>query len=59
MATLIDDQRVPVKAAVFRVKEEFGAKGNGRTKLMDALKHERELRELAELVDKAGKPSPE
>jgi hypothetical protein len=55
MATLVDDERVPVAEAVFRVQKKFGARGNSRTKLMDALKHERELRQLAEFVDKAGK----
>jgi len=58
MATLVDDEDMSVKAAVAQVQNEFGAKGNSRAKLLDALKHERELRELAELVDRARKPSP-
>jgi hypothetical protein len=52
MATLVDDEGVLVDEAVFQIQKKFGAKGNSRTKLMDALKRERELRQLAELVDK-------
>ena len=32
MATLVDDEGLSVKAAVFRVQEKFGAKGNSRSK---------------------------
>jgi hypothetical protein len=59
MATLVDDEGLSVKAAVFRIQNKYGVKGNRRSKCLDALNHEREMRELAELVDKAGKPSPE
>ena len=59
MATLVDEEEVPVKEAVSLVQKKFGAKGNSRSTLMEALRHEREMRQLAELVDKAGKPSPE
>ena len=55
MATLVDDERVPVEEAVSRVQEKFGAKGNSRSKCLGCTNYERELRALAELFDKAMK----
>lgn len=59
MATLVDDEGLSVKAAMFRIQNKYGVKGNRKSKCLEALNHEREMRELAELVDKASKPSPE
>ena len=59
MARLVDDEGMPVDQAVFRVQEQFGPKGNRRSKCLEALKHERDMRQLSELVDNAVRPSPD
>ena len=59
MAALVVDEGMSVKAAVARVHERFGAKGNQRSKCLDALRDEREYREFVEWFDKATKAGPE
>ena len=59
MAKFVDDEDVSVDDAVFRIEKKFGVRGNSRSKCLEALNYEREMRELAGLVDKASKPSSE
>jgi len=45
MVTLIDDQGMSLDKAIYETQKQFGSKRNSRSKLLAALKAEREFRE--------------